>query len=244
MANLKGGVGKTTLTTSLAAYFDLGAKKRVLAIDLDYQGSLSNMMLSALKDTDVSSKVNKILDGTVQLGAYEEVAVPLSPMLPRTWVIPSYYSLAPLENRLMVEWLLQETGDDIRYRLAQFLADKKIADNFDVVLIDVPPRLTTGTINALCSSTHLLVPTVMDRTSAEAVGTFLRAAKHLKAKLNPALELLGVVGTLTHEQKKLHKSEENARTRIAEQLPDVWGPNQIIFERHIPRKMAFLSGGR
>jgi len=47
------------------------------------------------------------------------------------------------------------------------------------------------------------------------------------------------VGTLTHEQKKLHDSEEKAWTRIEEQLPRVWGPNQKIFQRHIPRKMVF-----
>ena len=150
IANLKGGVGKTTLTTSLAAFFDLTAKKRVLAVDLDYQGSLSNMMLSAAGETEVVSKVNRVLDGTVKPGAYKEVAVHLHKVLPRTWVVPAYYALAPLENRLMVEWLLQETPDDIRYRLARFLADSQIRDNFDIVLIDVPPRLTTGTINALC----------------------------------------------------------------------------------------------
>jgi len=239
VANLKGGVGKTTLTTSLAAFFDAEANKRVLVVDLDYQGSLSNMMLSASRETDVASQVNHILDGSTQPGNYEEVSVHLDPMLPKTWLIPAYYALAPLENRLMVDWLMQESSDDIRYRLARFLSHEHIQRDFDIVLIDVPPRLTTGTINALCASTHLLVPTVMDRTSAEAVGSFLRAARNLKATLNPGLELLGIVGLLTHQQHGLHETEERAKVRILEQLPQVWGPNQIIFNRHIPRRMEF-----
>lgn len=239
VANLKGGVGKTTLTTSLAAFFDVKDQKRVLVIDMDYQGSLSNMMMSAAGETDVSSKVNHVLDGSTRPGNYEDVSVHLDQLLPKTWLIPAYYALAPLENRLMVDWLLQESGDDIRYRLARFLSHQNIQRDFDIVLIDVPPRLTTGTINALCASTHLLVPTVMDRTSAEAVGSFLRAAHNLKATLNPSLELLGIVGLLTHQQHGLHVTEERAKIRILEQLPQVWSPNQIFFDRHIPRRMEF-----
>lgn len=57
----------------------------------------------------------------------------------------------------MIQWLLRQTDDDLRYRLARVLLDDDIGKKFDIVLIDAPPRLTTATINALCASTHVLV---------------------------------------------------------------------------------------
>ena len=71
-----------------------------------------------------------------------------------------------------------------------------MGDEFDVALIDAPPRLTAATINGFCASTHLLVPTVYDKLSAEAVGTFLNGVRTLKNALNTQIDLLGVVGTL------------------------------------------------
>src|SRR6266436_2595638 len=138
VANLKGGVGKSTLVANLAAYFR-EAGKRVIVIDGDYQGSLSNMLLAA-------------------------------------------------------------DGCD---RAANLLLSNGVADEYDIALIDAPPRLTAATINGFCASTHLLVPTVYDKMSAEAVGTFLHGVRTLKSALNTQIDLLGVVGTLTHRQDSL-----------------------------------------
>ena len=239
VANLKGGVGKTTLAANLAADFDLSAGKRVLVIDLDYQGSLSSMMLLAEGIVDIPSRVNSILDGTAEPSKYSELGYRLKNTLPNTWVIPAYYELAPLENRLMVNWLMQDGDEDVQYRLAKYVFSDEIKSNFDIVIVDCPPRLMTGTINALCAATHLLVPTIFDKMSSEAVGTFLNAMRGIRMRLNPGLELLGIVGTITQQQNRLHPKEQEAWDTIERQARRIWFSSPHIFERFIPRRIAF-----
>jgi chromosome partitioning protein len=158
-------------------------------------------------------------------------------------IVASSYALAAMENRLMIEYLLGDDRryDDGRYRLANHLLSEDVGDTFDVALIDAPPRLTAATINAFCASTHLLVPTVYDKTSAEAVGTFLNGVRTLKSALNTQIDLLGVVGTLTHRQDSLVPREQNARNMAKDQVASVWGPNFHVFERHIPRRSAIAE---
>src|SRR5205807_10288596 len=110
--------------------------------------------------------------------------------------------------------------------LAKLLLSDEMADSFDVMLIDAPPRLTAGTVNAFCASTHLLVPTVFDLLSAEAVGTFLNGAEALKHSLNHGIDLLGVVGMLTYQQGKLSVREENAKRAAMRQVAQAWSANR------------------
>jgi chromosome partitioning protein len=141
----------------------------------------------------------------------------------------------------MIEYLLHEDRDDGRYRLAKLLLDEDVANTFDIVLIDAPPRLTAGTINALCASTHLLIPTVFDKLSAEAVGTFLNGVQVLKSHLNPMIGLLGVVGTLTFQQNGLKDREQQAKNIAIAQVQHTWGANSYFFDRHIPRREAIAT---
>jgi hypothetical protein len=77
----------------------------------------------------------------------------------------------------------------------------------------------------------------LDRLSCEAVGTFLLSAKTLKAKLNPGLELLGIVGTIT-DKDTLQRREKNAQEIAFRQAKEAWGGNPAVFLRHIPRRAA------
>jgi chromosome partitioning protein len=116
-----------------------------------------------------------------------------------------------------------------------------VSTTFDLALIDAPPRLTAGTINAFCASTHLLIPTVYDNLSAEAVGTFLGGVQVLKTNLNPGIDLLGVVGTLTYHQGGLNNREQEAKNVAVAQVEKTWGPNHHFFKRHIPRREAIAD---
>jgi chromosome partitioning protein len=136
---------------------------------------------------------------------------------------------------------MQEANDDARYRLANTLLNAEVANLFDLTLIDAPPRLTAGAINALCASTHLLVPTVYDLLSAEAVGTFLNGVQVLKGTLNHRIDLLGIVGMLTAQQTNLSTREQNAKNVAMSQVSQSWSTSYYFFERHIPRKAAIAA---
>ena len=243
VANNKGGVGKTTLVGNLLAYFDRKLEKRVLAIDLDYQGSLSTMLRAEPATADSrTSNVNTLLARDAGLGSLYKATRGLGSRLSRSELASAFYELALFEDHLMVEWLLQEGGDDVRYRLANVLLQDGIQRKFDIVLIDVPPRLTTGTINALCTSTHVLVPTIFNPIAAEPVANFIATTTALMDHLNPKLEFLGVVETLAPRANEGQDTRAEGRRVIEETLKRSF-PLIRILENNVPRRTAIAGGG-
>ena len=115
--------------------------------------------------------------------------------VPNALGISAFYDLARTENRVMIEWIIGDAVRDVRYRLAELLHHDEVRNAFDIVLIDAPPRLTTACIQALCASTHVLIPTGADDLAADAVGYF---GNQLKAHedLWPHLKIAGIVGTM------------------------------------------------
>lgn len=203
VANLKGGVGKTTTVANLIGHYGLKKGKRVLAIDMDFQGSLSAILLTK---EDYDNNLEKQADGSPSKAAQLVMgkdALWLKDIcesvdgVEKARCVPSYYTLSTVENRVMVEWLIAKRKEDIRYSLARTLHDPAIQDKFDIILIDAPPRLTTGCIQALCAATHVLVPTVLDGLSSEASGGFVDQLT-TNQKLWPHLRLLGVFGNMTN----------------------------------------------
>src|SRR5262249_20100819 len=89
--------------------------------------------------------------------------------------------------------------------------------NYDVILIDGPPRLTTASIQALCASTHVLIPTILDTLSADAVGYF---GQQLLAHegLWPHLKVMGVARTMTNFRR--HGAQEATLTHVRLQGDD------------------------
>jgi cellulose biosynthesis protein BcsQ len=186
--NLKGGVGKTTLVANLAAFFVKKHGKKVLVIDFDYQGSLTRMMvLGAQIPLGSSILADTLLGGEVDGKRAALLGRELGAVLPGMRLITCGQTFDGFENRTLLRWLLGDTTDDVRFRLANLLLSPEMEREFDLVLIDAPPRLSTGAMNALCASHAILVPTILDALSVDAVGRFLQRV-NLFRQLNPALE--------------------------------------------------------
>jgi cellulose biosynthesis protein BcsQ len=243
VANNKGGVGKTTVVGNLLAYFDKHRKMRVLAIDMDYQGSLTTLLRAEQDQVGPrASNVNALLARGAGPATLLTATRGLGTQFSRSKLVPAFYELALLEDRLMVEWLLQENnGDDVRYRLANVLFERQVQDAFDIVLIDVPPRLSTGTINALCASTHLLIPSIFNPVAAEPVANFLTASKALLDTLNPKLDFVGVVETMAPPANQGQGPRALGRNAISEAL--LRFPGVTILDTCIPRRQPMSEGG-
>lgn len=225
VANLKGGVGKSTLTANLAAFFanpfndGSRPKRRVLIVDLDFQGSCSSMLFTNTQwrpGEEQLSHASELISGTLTLNG--QIGQPVTD-IEGARGISAFYDLARIENREMLHWLIGDEQTDIRYRLANILLSDAVLNNFDVIIIDAPPRLTTASIQALCASTHVLIPTVLDPLSAiDPVGYFGRQLR-VHEELWPQLKVMGIVGTLTDSRQRGEEEstlkEAGDRLRVA-----------------------------
>jgi chromosome partitioning protein len=196
VANLKGGVGKTTVAANLAAHYAyLG--ERVLFIDLDFQGSSSAMMLPGHHKPDTAARLIAGGGKNVLLREANQLKLDWRPpqvsdgWRPDAHGIPADYSLARADNRVIVHWLLREYRSDPRYWLAEALLDPEVQARYNRVVIDAPPRMVAAKVQALCASTDVLIPTILDRLSAEAVLRFVNQIRQEK-ELWPYLKIAGV----------------------------------------------------
>lgn len=194
---MKGGVGKSA--TAQALGFVLSASKRVLLVDCDPQSSLTAM--SGVRDAEGHSLAEVI--GTTAPGAITlaSIARKLSPTLS---LIPSDIALAQSElsltTRLGREGVLQR-------------ALSTVAGSYDLALLDCPPSLSLLTVNALVAANGVLIPTQPQITDIRALRLFFQSVANVKAALNPALQIVGVLptfydGRYTHHNEALRAMQE------------------------------------
>ena len=242
VCNFKGGVGKTTLTSMLAGYFDLHKGKRVLLIDFDYQGSLTDALLASVDLPQIEATSLHLIESNKAADDVVAHAYPLQPVLSKTKLFSCFYGFNRLENSVMMRWIANNENE-ARFATHRVLSDPAVQKNFDIVLIDAPPRLSTGTVNAFCASTHVLIPTILDSMSTQAALNTLKVVSDFRDKLNPGLEVLGVVPTLV-SKAELNGRELDHLQRMVERLPEYWkrAPLPYVFrDNRICRREAVAT---
>jgi len=195
ISNHKGGTGKTTTCASLGvALTEL--KKKVLAIDLDPQASLSvslGLDVSRLEKTIYNALLEKdfrVEDAIVK--AREDLDL-----------IPANRDLAAAEVILV-----QETGGE----LILLKTLKRIRNHYDYILIDCPPSLGKLTINALVAANEVILPVSCSFLDIKSLGQLLETIETIKERLNSSLKISGILLT-KFNGRTLHASEVVRRVK-------------------------------
>jgi chromosome partitioning protein len=181
VASLKGGVGKTTTSVNLASALARFHQQRVLLIDLDPQGHVGTSLRAQILQG--GGKLSSVLTAE-EPGDVMDVATDTSVASLR--VTPSDPSLGEAENLLSTK-----IGKEMILRDALEIT----RTYYDVIVIDCPPNLGNLTLNALVASDYLLVPCDLSPLALKGVDNLLTQAQQVGARLNPSLDLLGVVIT-------------------------------------------------
>src|SRR5262249_4667802 len=150
--------------TANIAYTLWTSGKRVLLIDLDYQGSLTNLCLPPEKLGDLRLGQGRFAQNvfTAENGHADAAWNNLTPIGKQSYLLAANEALADVEESVKARWLIDPKRHDCRYILREALHAPIFQERFDFVLIDCPPRLTLAGINALAAADFVLVPVIPD----------------------------------------------------------------------------------
>lgn len=212
VTNQKGGVGKTTTAVNLG-YYLAKDKYRTLIIDFDPQGNASSG-LGIDKEkleksmTDVILGQAKMKDSII-VTKYKELAI-----------APTTTDLANAEVEIA------KLGKTKFVLLRNVISE--VADDYDYIIIDLPPSLSLLTVNGMIAANYLLLPVQTEFYALEGVSQLLETMKLVKQASNPDLKLLGVVATMY--DKRLVLSEQ-----VVEQMKKHF--KDKVFDTVIPRNV-------
>lgn len=196
VATQKGGVSKTTTTYALACAMKRKGF-RVLAVDMDPQGSLSYSLGASLE----GSTVYQVLRREVKtLYAIQRSAI--------VDTISANILLSGVE--------LEYTGKGREFLLKEALAPVK--NQYDYILIDTPPGLGILTTNALAASDHVILPMLSDLFSLQGIVQVYETIEHTRRLCNPNLTIAGILLTRYNSRSKLAKEVLGAAQMLAEDL--------------------------
>lgn len=215
VSNQKGGVGKTTTAINLSACL---AEKgmRVLVIDVDPQGNTTSgfgVDKYNTENTVYELMVGEcLLEDCIMENIYEKLSL-----------IPSNVNLAGAEIELI-------DIDEKEYILKKEI--EKVKDKFDFVIIDCPPSLNILTVNAMTTANTILVPIQCEYYALEGLSQLIHTINLVKERLNPDLEIEGVVFTM-------YDARTNLSLQVVENVKE--NLHQNIYKAIIPRNVRLAE---
>lgn len=215
IANQKGGVGKTTTSINLSSCIAAKGKK-VLVIDMDPQGNTTSGY--GIEKNELENTIYELIMGdcTVEDCILKEV-------MPNVSVLPSNVNLAAAEIELIgvkdKDFILKNEIDWVR-------------DNYDFIIIDCPPSLNLLTVNAMTTADSVLVPIQCEYYALEGLSQLIHTVNLVKERLNPDLDMDGVVFTMY-----------DSRTNLSNQVVDNVKSNlkQKVYNTLIPRNIRLAE---
>ena len=215
IANQKGGVGKTTTSTNLSACL-AEAGKKVLVVDIDPQGNATSGL-----GVDKNGLENTIYEMFIDECELEDCL--LENVLDNLSILPSNVNLSGAEIDLI--------GIDRR----EFVLKDKlkgIKENYDFIIIDCPPSLNMLTVNAMTAADSVLVPIQCEYYALEGLSQLVHTINLVKQRLNPDLEMEGVVFTMY-----------DARTNLSLEVVENVKKNlqQNVYKTIIPRNIRLAE---
>ncbi len=215
VANQKGGVGKTTTSINLSACLAALGQK-VLSIDMDPQGNMTSGL-----GIDKNSVEHTIYDLILGEKGIEDVICYNA--IENLDVLPANVDLSAVE----IELIGVENKEFIVHNEVE-----KVRENYDFIIIDCPPSLSILTINAMTTADTVLVPIQCEYYALEGLSQLIHTIELVKSRLNPNLEMEGVVFTM-------YDARTNLSLQVVENVKD--NLKQTIYKTIIPRNIRLAE---
>ena len=211
IANQKGGVGKTTTSINLSSCIAAKGKK-VLVIDMDPQGNTTSGY--GIEKNELENTIYELIMGdcTVEDCILKEI-------LPNVSVLPSNVNLSAAEIELIgvndKDFILKNEIDWVK-------------DNYDFIIIDCPPSLNLLTVNAMTTADSVLVPIQCEYYALEGLSQLIHTVNLVKERLNPDLDMDGVVFTMYDSRTNLsNQVVDNVKSNLKQKVYDTLIPRNI-----------------
>lgn len=212
--NFKGGVGKTT-NCVLTAYALSKMGKNVLLIDFDPQGDTTKLVLKSAKSL-LNTEID--FDTTLMVAMQEgNIAKIVTPVLDNLSLVPSFEDF-----RYFPKFLERKFPNDDLSQLKYFESLlEPLQEQFDFILIDIPPTYSSFTDNALYASDYIVVLLQTHERSLEGAESFVKYLQTMVTEYDAKLDILGILAVIM-------KSKAKVDSTILEIAEETFGKENIM----------------